>query len=374
MTDAPIPESLVWVLVPTMPSADEHLQYYGDYEQSRGELARAFDALGLDWRWQPVTLDSVGAVVADVLSGPAQPAPVVLNLCDGDEHQGVPGISVIDELEAAGLAYTGADRAFYHATTSKIEMKRAFDHARVPTAPWAIVHDQLTDWHAPFQRPGRPLLVKPSVSAGSLGISVENVVDTPEQLASRVQALTRGYHGWDFTAGGLFAEEFIVGREYTTFIVGDYDDEPHRRIYPPVERVFHEALPPTEQFLSFDRLWEFYDKESPLPDGEYLWEYARVPDEASARIEAISWAAYVAVGGVGYGRVDLREDAMTGDLYVLEVNAQCGLSEDENYTSIGAILKFANASFASLIAQLLAHARRRPHTRSRRAARTVAIA
>ncbi len=65
---------------------------------------------------------------------------------------------------------------------------------------------------------------------------------------------------------------------------------------------------------------------------------------------------------------------MTGDLYVLEVNAQCGLSEDENYTSIGAILKFANASFASLIAQLLAHARRRPHTRSRRAARTVAIA
>ena len=92
MTDAPIPESLVWVLVPTMPSANEHLQYYGDYEQSRGELARAFDALGLDWRWQPVTLDSVGAVVADVLSGPAQPAPVVLNLCDGDEHQGVPGI------------------------------------------------------------------------------------------------------------------------------------------------------------------------------------------------------------------------------------------------------------------------------------------
>jgi hypothetical protein len=50
---------LVWVLIPTMPSADEHLQYYGDYEQSRAEYARAFEALGLRWHWQPVHLQPV---------------------------------------------------------------------------------------------------------------------------------------------------------------------------------------------------------------------------------------------------------------------------------------------------------------------------
>ena len=30
---------------------------------------------------------------------------------------------------------------------------------------------------------------------------------------------------------------------------------------------------------------------------------------------------------------------------MLEVNAQCGLSEDEDYTSIGAILRYADKTF-----------------------------
>ena len=292
----------------------------------------------------------------------------VINLCDGDELHGVPGLSVIDALDRAGLAYTGSNRAFFDLTTSKIDMKRAFEDAGVPTSPWSIVEPTQPDWHAPFQRPGRPLIVKPAVSAGSLGISVENVVHTPAELESRVKVLSDGYRGWDLASGGLIAEEFVAGREYTTFIVGDHNDPRHRRVYPPIERVFNRDLPPTEQFLSFDRLWEFYDKESPLPDGQYLWEYARVPAARRAAVRAVSWDAYVAVGGVGYGRVDLREDAETGELYVLEVNAQCGLSEDENFTSIGAILRMAGVTYHELVAQLMRHAMRR-HRRQRRARR-----
>jgi D-alanine-D-alanine ligase len=183
-----------------------------------------------------------------------------------------------------------------------------------------------------------------------------------------VQALTDGYRGWDLASGGLIAEEFVAGREYTTFIVGDHDAPRHRRVYPPVERVFNRRLPATQQFLSFDRLWEFYDQESPLPDGEFLWEYARLRASKAALIKAVSWDAYVACGGVGYGRVDLREDAETGGLYVLEVNAQCGLSEDENFTSIGAILRFAGVPYHALVEQLLRHAARR-HRRLHRAER-----
>jgi D-alanine-D-alanine ligase len=41
---------------------------------------------------------------------------------------------------------------------------------------------------------------------------------------------------------------------------------------------------------------------------------------------------------------------------VLEVNAQCGLSEDENYTSIGAILRYADCGFASLVQELISRA------------------
>jgi D-alanine-D-alanine ligase len=46
-------------------------------------------------------------------------------------------------------------------------------------------------------------------------------------------------------------------------------------------------------------------------------------------------------------------DANTGKMYMLEVNAQCGLSEDEDYTSIGAILRYANKSFTQLIREII---------------------
>ena len=139
----------------------------------------------------------------------------------------------------------------------------------------------------------------------------------------------------------MFVERYISGREFTTLIVGSADDPDRSTVYLPVERVFHAGLPATEQFLSFDRLWEVYERETPIADGQYLWEYQPAPEALVQRISEVSWAAYAAVGGRGYGRVDLRMDANTGELYVLEVNAQCGLSEDENHTSIGAILRFA---------------------------------
>jgi D-alanine-D-alanine ligase len=63
--------------------------------------------------------------------------------------------------------------------------------------------------------------------------------------------------------------------------------------------------------------------------------------------------AYAAVGGKGYGRIDIRMDRNTGELSILEVNAQCGLSEDEDYTSIGAILRVSGVSFTELIGSIL---------------------
>ncbi|MEO8110502.1 MAG: hypothetical protein ABI594_10735, partial [Ginsengibacter sp.] len=70
----------------------------------------------------------------------------------------------------------------------------------------------------------------------------------------------------------------------------------------------------------------------------------------------LSLEAYKAVRGKGYCRVDLRMDSTTGKLYVLEVNSQCGLSEDENFTSIGAILRLSGNSFGSLIVDIIKEA------------------
>lgn len=367
---------LVVVLVPEPAEIDPALAYYADYSQSREELARAFAVLERPWRWQPVTVRTFAAVL-DALVVEAReagtPLPAIVNLCDGDDGNTVPGVDVIHALEARGFAYTGADAPFYGVTTSKLLMKGAFDAGQVPTAPWHAW--QPTDSAAEvLAAVGTPAIVKPAVSAGSMGVTTASVVHTPEALAAQTAVLHDGYLGWDLLSGGVLIERYVRGREFTVLLVGDATEAERLLVYTPAERVFHASLHPDERFLSYDRLWEVYERESPMPNGEYFWEYAPVSGELADEIVRVSLLAYEAVGGRGYGRVDLRQCSETGTLAVLEVNAQCALSEDENYTSVGAILRFSKATFASLIGRLLDDAMRRvpamataPAKRTRRA-------
>lgn len=348
--DAPY---LVWVLIPVVETTDADIAWYSDFEQSRVEYERAFAALGFAWRWQPITLANHRDVVQAIARESVGHEPVVLNLCDGDEVNGSPGLSVIRCLKEHGLRFTGADERFYDVTTSKIVMKEAFDRAGVPTSPWAVIARNGSGIDEVLKQLGAPLILKPAVSAGSLGITTKSVVQTPQALRAALKRLSKGYHGWDLAGGGVFVERFVAGPEYTTFIVGSYDDAARATIYPPVERLFNEALPPNERFLSFDRLWGLYETEAPLEGDAELWNYRKVPKTLAKRVTDISWAAYEAVGGRGYGRVDLRQDSETGEIHVLEVNAQCGISEDEAYTSIGAILRFARTSFASAVGEII---------------------
>jgi D-alanine-D-alanine ligase len=98
-----------------------------------------------------------------------------------------------------------------------------------------------------------------------------------------------------------------------------------------------------------------------MPKDENFYEYKSINGQTGMAIQEVCWNAYAAVKGTGYTRVDVRVDKHTGIPYVLEVNAQCGISEDENFTSIGAILKFANQSFSELIVHIIndAFARRK---------------
>ena len=347
---------LVWVFAPYLETTDPNLSCYYDYSQSHAEYAAVFSALGVEWRWELITMENYGETIDRVLRESDGRSPVVFNLCDGDELNGVPGVSVIRRLHDLGLCYTGAAERFYEITTSKIVMKEAFKAAGVPTPAWEVLGPDVANASGVLKRLGAPVIVKPAVSAGSMGITTKSVVRTARALKSEVRQLHEGYRGWNLTGGGVIAESFIVGREFTTFIIGSHDAPERRRVYPPVERVFHHSLPPTEQFLSFDRLWEIYERETPIGGDEYLWQYAAVPDALALAISRVSWDAYVAVEGTGYGRVDLRYDAATEQLYVLEVNAQCGISEDENYTSIGAILRFSDRTFSDAVRDIIADA------------------
>lgn len=345
----------VWVLSPAIQSADDNIDYYYDFTQSIAEYAKVFAELKINWQWQPVTMATFQQVIENIeAEKQGNNVPVVLNLCDGDEVNGTPGLSVVKLLEEKDIIHTGADEYFYNITTSKIPMKIAFDEAGVSNAAWKCILSNETNCNNIFKELGKPLIIKPAVSGGSMGVGIKNIVETRKELYALLKKMFEGYRGWNLTADGIIAEKFITGREFTVLITGSYDDPETAVVYTPVERVFHASLPDKEKFLSFDRLWEIYEEESAMPDEENFYEY-QVPAEPELveAIKKLSWDAYCATKGKGYTRVDIRMDSKTKKLYVLEVNAQCGISEDENYTSIGAIIRFDGKSFSQLIIEIL---------------------
>ncbi|MFM8710619.1 MAG: hypothetical protein ACKOC7_05000, partial [Sphingomonadales bacterium] len=251
------------------------------------------------------------------------------------------------------LIYTGSDQHFYTITTSKIPMKHAFNKAGVSTAPWKLISGASSSLKGVCATVGTPMIIKPAVSGGSMGVSIKNVVNNEAELHDRVKELADGYRGWNLLADGLFVEKYIKGPEFTTFITGSSTQPEHCHVYEPVERLFHPSLPENERFLSFDRLWEIYEDESPMPQNENFYEYGPVSAALRNQLQQLSLDAYMALGGKGYTRIDIRQDEETGALYVLEANAQCGLSEDENYTSIGAIIKASKVKYSKVIEAIL---------------------
>ena len=119
------------------------------------------------------------------------------------------------------------------------------------------------------------------------------------------------------------------------------------RFYQPVERVFRSDLPELERFCSFDRAWDIFEGQS-----QFYWWRATEPG-LTERLRRVAWEAYAAVSGTGYGRVDLRLDDRTGELFVLEVNSQPGLSSDPDEYSVGYIFQASGVSFAAFIGEQL---------------------
>ena len=349
----------VFVLAPFLETDDENLKYYYDFTQSIKEYERVFKKLRIEWEWSPVTLKKFEATINSIVEKSQKKQPLFFNLCDGDEVNECAGISVIRFLEEKKIIYTGANDYFFDVTTSKIPMKKLFDEKNIPTAAWFVINDRLTDFgvtddgkkspkSVSLSSEDFPLILKPAVSGGSMGISTKSVVHNFTELKEQFEVLKKGYHSWNLLVDGAFAEKFIAGREFTTMIVGNCTNRKKAIVYKPVERVFHKSLSKNEQFLSFDRLWEFYDNEKEIEDA-YLYQYETPEKTLIKKIKKISWEAYASVGGTGYGRVDLRIDENTGKIYVLEVNAQCGISEDEDFTSIGAILRLSKHTYAGLV-------------------------
>ena len=163
------------------------------------------------------------------------------------------------------------------------------------------------------------------------------------------------------------------------------------RSYAPVERIFDPTLPYFERFISYELFWEIArasEREGKQEDefvfgavkeGEMVGRYAAgaggertvvsVPLSEALRAEAVK--AYVAVGGCGYARVDIRvEDTADANgvraIQVLEVNANAGISQYKQ-TAMGEILRESKVGFHQVLDVFFQDAIKRRHRKEQKA-------
>jgi D-alanine-D-alanine ligase len=226
-------------------------------------------------------------------------------------------------------------------------MKRLFQEHGVATAPFEVLPAAGPVEGVCARLGGGPLIVKPDVSSASCGITLKSKVWNDEQVRSRRDEIAPAFHSTE-----LFVEKFLGGEEFTVF-VGGYWDVPDRIwTLPPARRAFAAACPAEERFLSYERYWGLYQDEAPVAGDEPFYHYERVDAGLGEELRSLAAAAFGAVRGHGYARVDIRQDTGSGELCVLEVNANCGLSEDDQ-TSTGSILALNGWSYAELLGRIL---------------------
>jgi D-alanine-D-alanine ligase len=323
-----------------------------DLPAFRDELHGWFATLGYAWQWVPVTLNNLRSTIDGLEPSRQANRCLVMNLCDGNEVDGSPGVSVVRALEDAAIPFTGSSSFFYDITTYKVALKTKLREHGVSTAPFVPLRDLPADVARLEAEVGYPAFVKPEVSAGSGGIGLKSRVHDAGDVMARVTALLAGEDGEFYRKSGIFAERFVDGPEFTVFVIADRSAPRGARAYPPVQRLFHSALPAHERFLSYDRYWSEYKEEPRLPEGEPFYRYGMAPARLRDRLAELAERAFVALHGQGYGRVDIRLEERTDTLYVLEVNANCGLSGDQE-TSVGEMLCLSGLPVLGLVSEIL---------------------
>jgi D-alanine-D-alanine ligase len=226
---------------------------------------------------------------------------VYFNLCDGAADQDIPGIEVVQTLEAHGVAFTGATSEFYE--PSREAMKAACKTEGIDTPDYVLARNS-ADVERAAAALRFPLFVKHHSSYSSVDLSRRSRVRTPAGLRQQARKIMRRH-------GAALIEEFIEGTECTVLVAENPDDPRRPRTYAPIRYRF----PDGETFKHEAMKWVDYDRmASDLVDDPAL----------AARLRDVAARFFVALGGASFGRCDLRVDRR-GTPFMLEINPNCGV-------------------------------------------------
>jgi len=219
-------------------------------------------------------------------------------------------------LQALKIPYSGSRVLGSALAMDKLRSKQLWQGIGLSTSGFVRL-DEATDWAQVIDRLGK-VFVKPSCEGSSIGMT----------SAASGEALARAYGVASEYGGGVLAEQFIDGPEYTVAILGN------------------EALPAIH--MQTDN--EFYDYQAKYnsDDTRYLCPCGLSAVE-EAEVAALSLRAFQSLGCAVWGRVDLMR-ASSGQFYVLEVNTIPGMT---SHSLVPMAAKAAGMSIEVLVERIL---------------------
>ncbi len=220
-------------------------------------------------------------------------------------------------LEILGLPYTGSGVMASAIGMDKYRTKLLLQALGLPTPAFALIRDA-ADLDAAAAL-GFPLMVKPALEGSSIGLAR---ADDREQL----EKAWRTAAGYD---SHVMAEAWVTGSEYTAAILG------------------REALPLIR--LETDHPFYDYDAKYLADDTRYLIPCGLSETDERA-LQALSLAAFDAIGASGWARVDILVDR-AGAPWLIEVNTVPGMT---SHSLVPMAARAVGIDFDELVWRILA--------------------
>jgi D-alanine-D-alanine ligase len=221
-------------------------------------------------------------------------------------------------LECLGLPYTGSGVLASALGMDKLRTKQLWHGVGLPTPEFALL-DRESDLERAEREVGFPMMIKPIHEGSSIGMSK---VEESGQLPAAWQ-LARQYD----TA--VLAERWITGTEYTAAILDEV------------------ALP----LIRLETRNQFYDYQAKYESDATRYHCpCGLPAEREQDYQHLALAAFRAVDGRGWGRVDFMVDGEDRP-WLIEVNTVPGLTD---HSLVPMAARQAGLDFEALVLRILA--------------------
>ena len=270
-------------------------------------IAKALESLGVQFS----VVDGARRLLEQVAAGNFDRVFNILHGRGGEDG------ALQGALRLYGIPVTGSGVLASALAMDKIQTKRVWESAGLPTPPWRIARSA-DDAAQILDALAFPLFVKPSREGSSLGMArITNANDLAPAIEKALSFDPR-----------VLVEQGVAGREYTGGVLGE------------------QALPVIELRSPGD----FYDFEAKYVSQEtqYLCP-CDLPATQERALAALCLQAFEVIGCHGWGRVDFMLDEHDQP-WLLEVNTTPGMTERSCLPQAAAV---AGMSYEELVWQIL---------------------